>query len=93
MRRVCKTCGEPEETHHEPDWLELPDGCVCEWREWDYHAKTILPPVCGEYKGDGTCNCATCEHDKECHTANARLQTASGTRASLQAVVGTKGEG
>lgn len=74
MRRVCKTCGEPEETHHEPNWLELPDGCVCDWREWDYDRKTKLPPVCGEYKGDGSCNCETCEHDKECHAANARNQ-------------------
>jgi hypothetical protein len=69
MKRVCKTCGEREESHHEPDWLFLPDGCVCDWHEWDYHDKACLPPVCGEYKGV-VCNCETCEHDKECHTDN-----------------------
>jgi hypothetical protein len=68
-KRVCKTCGVAEEDHHEPDWLELPDGCVCDWRSWDYSNKTVIPPVCGEYKGDGVENCETCEHDKECHAA------------------------
>ena len=83
MRRVCKICGELEENHHEPDWLGLPDGCVCDWRQWDYNDMESLPPVCGEYKGDGACNCETCEHDKACHTANAGVEArpAYGPRA------------
>lgn len=67
--RICKICGEIEEEHHDPDWLEIPEGCVCDWREWDYDNKTTLPPVCGEYKSNGFANgnCRVCEHDKECH--------------------------
>lgn len=66
-RRVCKVCGEFEEDHHIPDWLEIPDGCVCNWREWDFENMKSLPPICEEYKGNGTLNCERCEHDKECH--------------------------
>jgi hypothetical protein len=67
VRRVCKICGQSEEEHHDPDWLEIPAGCVCDWGTWDYSGKTTLPPACKEYKGDGQKNCETCEHDKECH--------------------------
>lgn len=70
VRRVCKICGDFEDEHHEPDYLEIPAGCVCDWRTWDYDNKTALPPACSEYKGDGKENCQTCEHDKECHTPN-----------------------
>jgi hypothetical protein len=65
--KVCKICGEKEEEHHEPDWLEIPAGCVCDWREWDYDDKTTLPPICEEHQGDPSKNCTRCEHDKECH--------------------------
>ena len=67
MRKICKICGEAEETHHEPRWLEIPDGCVCDWRLWDDDSMTSIPPVCGEYEGYGKRPCMTCEHDKECH--------------------------
>lgn len=64
--RICKICGEKEDEHHAPDWLEIPDGCVCDWGTWDFDM-AILPPVCNEYQGDGKENCRTCEHNKDCH--------------------------
>ena len=72
-RRVCKICGDFEEDHHDPDWLEIPAGCVCDWRTWDCDNKTKLPIACAEYKGDGKENCQTCEHDQACHTPNDKL--------------------
>lgn len=74
VRRVCKICGDFEDEHHEPDYLEIPAGCVCDWRTWDYYNKTALPPACSEYKGDGKENCQTCEHDEACHTPNNQAQ-------------------
>lgn len=65
--RICKICGDSEDRHHEADWLEIPNGCVCDWRTWDYDGKTKLPSICNEYKGDKKENCQTCEHDYECH--------------------------
>lgn len=70
VRRICKICGEPEDEHHEPDWLEIPSGCVCDFRTWDYYDKTTLPLACDKYEGDGKQNCAKCEHDAECHASN-----------------------
>ena len=67
MRRVCRVCGVPEDEHHEPEWIEVPDDCVCDPLTWD---KNVIPPPCNEYKGNGITNCETCEHDSECHTAN-----------------------
>jgi hypothetical protein len=67
--KVCKICGEKEDEHHSPDWLEIPEGCVCDWREWNYEKMTTLPPVCDEHQGDPNTNCTRCEHDKECHKA------------------------
>lgn len=65
--KICKVCGETQEEHHLPDWLEIPDGCVCNWREWDYERMSQLPPVCDRYEGNGKQNCSRCEHDKACH--------------------------
>jgi hypothetical protein len=65
MRRVCKVCGETD--HHEPEWLEIPDGCVCDWREWNWAQLDALPPACAKYVGNGRTNCQRCEHDAECH--------------------------
>lgn len=62
--RVCKICGDE---HHEPDYLEIPLGCVCDWKTWDYDGMTSLPPACDRYEGDGKQNCSKCEHDKACH--------------------------
>jgi hypothetical protein len=73
-RRVCKICGEFEDKHHEPDYLEIPAGCVCDWNTWDTDGKTRLPPACSQYKGDGRQNCETCEHDKECHAPSDQAQ-------------------
>ena len=67
MTRICKICGESEDDHHEPDWLWIPNGCVCDFRTWDYYERSQLPDPCSEYKGDGVENCQTCEHDKACH--------------------------
>jgi hypothetical protein len=67
MKRVCRFCGEPEDEHHEPEWIEVPDGCVCNPLTWD---KDVIPPSCAEYVGNGRTNCERCEHDKECHTPN-----------------------
>lgn len=66
--RICKICGENEKDHHEPDWLEVPEECVCDWRTWNYDNVTKLSLVCTKYKGDGKENCQECEHDKDCHT-------------------------
>ena len=65
--RVCKICGAFEFDHHEPDYLEIPAGCVCDWKTWDYYDKSSLPPACEKYEGDGEQNCEKCEHDKACH--------------------------
>ena len=69
-KRICKICGVSEEEHHDPDWLEIPDACVCDWRGWDYDSMTSLPPICGKYEGDGKHNCTVCEHDLACHERN-----------------------
>jgi len=63
MKRVCKICGETEQEHHDPDWLEIQDRCVCDWREWDYDKMERLPPVCEEFVGDERYGCQRCEHD------------------------------
>jgi hypothetical protein len=65
VKRICKVCG--EENHHEPEWLTIPDGCVCDWREWDWGKLDAIPPACAEYVGDGSDNCQRCEHDPDCH--------------------------
>jgi hypothetical protein len=70
--KICKVCGETQEEHHIPDWLEIPAGCVCNWREWDFERLSSLPPVCDHYEGNGTQNCSRCEHDKECHVFDSR---------------------
>ena len=67
MKRICKICGEPEDKHHKPDWLEIPDGCVCDWRTWEYEGETALLPICKDYQGDGKQRCLACAHDRECH--------------------------
>jgi len=66
-RRVCKICGKDEAVHHKPEYLAIPPTCQCDWREWDFHDISALPPVCSEYVGDGIKNCLNCEHDKACH--------------------------
>ena len=68
MKRVCRICGVAEDEHHAPEWIEVPDGCVCDPLTWD---NNVIPPPCNEYNGNGTTYCETCEHDRECHTANA----------------------
>ena len=64
MKILCRTCGLPEEDHHDFD-PKMPDGCVCPAGEW---GPENVPDVCGIYmpppKGE---RCSTCEHDKECH--------------------------
>lgn len=67
MRKVCKICGEDEDAHHEPEWIEVPDNCCCATLEWDLDKLDKIPDVCGEYLGNGTYPCLTCDHDKECH--------------------------
>lgn len=67
MKRICKLCGRPEEEHCRPEWIEQPDGCVCDPLEWDYHNMDRLPPACEEHVGDPAGNCERCEHDKACH--------------------------
>jgi hypothetical protein len=63
-KRVCRICGISEDQHHVPDWVRVPDGCVCDIGTWD--SKTV-PKPCGEYQGNGRTHCEVCEHDKACH--------------------------
>lgn len=66
-RRVCKQCGVEEGHECIHVWFEIPDGCACDWREWDYEALDRMRPICDKYEGDGNQNCRNCEHDFECH--------------------------
>ena len=66
-KRICKICGVSEEEHHVPDWLEIPDACVCNWMEWAYYDKATIPPICDKFKGDANNICTVCEHDLACH--------------------------
>ena len=63
MKRYCKICGELENDHHTPDWIEVPDGCVCDPMTWEDN----IPAPCEKYAGNGVQNCLKCEHDKACH--------------------------
>ena len=62
--RICKICGLPEEDHHIPEWMEVPEGCICASLEWDTDR---IPPICDEYQGNGIQSCRRCEHDIGCH--------------------------
>jgi hypothetical protein len=68
VKRICKICGELEENHHRPEWVKIPDGCVCDFGEWDLANLKAIPKPCRKYEGDGKQNCLKCEHDKACHT-------------------------
>jgi hypothetical protein len=63
--KICIICGQPEDQHHEPEWAEMPPGCVC--NPMDYRDPRNIPPVCDKYEGNGVHSCLKCEHDKECH--------------------------
>lgn len=69
MRKVCKVC--EEEYHHKPEWIQVPDSCVCALGTWTSpgDGKRKIPPVCGKYQGPGKPrNCDDCGHDEECHS-------------------------
>lgn len=65
MKRVCRICGVQESDHHTPDFINVPDSCVCDIGSWDV-GDAGIPPVCDKYDGNGR-KCRNCEHDKECH--------------------------
>jgi hypothetical protein len=74
--KLCKICGEKFGEHHDHDWIEIPEGCVCDWREWNYEDRNALPPVCTEYNDRGFGGtCGNCEHDKACHQVTSPLKT------------------
>ena len=62
----CVICGLPEDEHHTFERVNRPSAsCCCDAGEWANPG--AIPEVCGQYIGNGTQNCSTCEHDKECH--------------------------
>ena len=66
MKRFCKICGKSEDNHHEPLWIQVPKGCVCDLLSWDENLDKI-PDPCGKYQGNGFSDCKICGHEKECH--------------------------
>lgn len=63
MKR-CRICGLTEAEHHDPDWIEQPEGCVCHLATWNCD---VIPPVCDNLREDLTFYCPDCEHSVECH--------------------------
>ena len=60
--KLCRACGLEEADHHDFD-PAVPDGCVCDPGEY----VGALPAICATFVGTTGQNCATCEHDEECH--------------------------
>jgi hypothetical protein len=67
QKRICKICGLPDSEHHDPEYIEIPEGCICDIYTWNYEVMNKIPPACSKYVGNGMENCHKCEHDKECH--------------------------
>lgn len=66
-RTVCKDCGLPEEDHHTFNpRMSGPAGCICDPNSW---RRDPIPGVCTSFYPDEEYpeQCATCEHEKECH--------------------------
>lgn len=67
----CRLCGEPEREHHTFTPYVVPDGCVCNPKDWRNPIR--IPPVCGAYWEvqfhDNDQLCGTCEHEEACHKA------------------------
>ena len=62
IAKVCAECGQLEDLHH-AFVAAMPEGCQCAAGEWD----DAVNEICTAYIGNGVTQCATCEHDKECH--------------------------
>ncbi len=62
---ICEVCGKGEEEHHDFIPYLIPEGCVCDPRDW----KGGVPPICDCFVGDedGEEFCEKCEHDVQCH--------------------------
>lgn len=72
----CIHCGALKEEHHEYEAPAIPDGCVCDPREWG--DPTEIPAVCEAFVPMGSLDtpeaddiCKTCEHEQPCHRKHA----------------------
>ncbi len=61
---ICAKCGLTKEEHHDFQPIEVPDGCVCNIKEWGNPRK--IPPICSNYVDDNGL-CKNCEHEEKCH--------------------------
>lgn len=63
---ICAECGEDREDHHDFVPYEIPDGCMCDTRDW---GAPKISPICSSYvenkRFPGQCD--NSEHLKECH--------------------------
>ena len=62
---TCRHCGLPESEHHDYEpAVVLPEGCICDAREW----ANPVHPICPAYRCiDSGDRCVACEHDEACH--------------------------
>lgn len=63
MKRFCSRCRQWEGVECEHKWVEFPDECVCDPRDWD----GPITPVCDKFVGLPGCPCLKCEHEEACH--------------------------
>lgn len=64
----CVHCGRPASEHHAFEAPKVPEGCVCNPREWGNLA--AIPAVCKNFEPWSEVEkdmCKNCQHDKECH--------------------------
>ena len=68
---ICKVCGKSEKEHHDFEPWEIPEGCICDPRDW---RNGTVPAICECFVGDpeGEEFCERCEHDVQCHRASGR---------------------
>ena len=66
----CRKCGRKKVEHCDFEPVEIPDGCVCDPRDWA--DPTGVPGICSKFEADYSEDwpsnmCSRCEHDYECH--------------------------
>ena len=68
----CIHCGKSEHEHCPGfEAKKMPVGCQCDEGSWSNNVNPVNP-ICGKFIPGGLAGnesyCATCEHNKECHT-------------------------